>query len=383
MAYLISDIIKFLSKVSIGIGLTYSSIIFIMMLGSFFPLNNVTGSLVCMGLLFFALGIAVIYAHKKAIKLNFLLLVKFCSGFFLSVIFPFALLYHVFPIGGFVPLLFAASSFFAIGLVGIYGNRKYRKLGFCFLTSSLLFFIGVPLVNVWELPVGYGTEISPIIFQPVFREYTIPLIIVSVAFFILGSILILYKKFQTTKQNLDDTTILEQENTKCDTTCNNQRETNAVKKSTINFRSLGFSFMVSSPILVIWAAIIYRSEGVWRGTVPVVLNFVDYALPVGLIGVALFALGFGLMLYKESTRLGFFLVASGSVVLIIAGFAYVYEIEFKELVFGYVPRIYHINPYRDFTLPLILVSLVPLILGNTLMMLKNSLKKNTLRLLSR
>ena len=370
MAYLISDIIKFLSKVSIGIGLTYSSMIFIMILGSFFPLNNVTGSIVCMGLIFFALGIAVIYAHKKSIKLNFLMLVKMCSGFFLSVIFPFTFLYYVFPIGGFVPLLFAAASFFAIGLVGIYGDRQYRKLGFCFLTLSLLFVIGAPLVNVWELPVGYGTEISPITFQPVFREYTLPLILVSVAFFVLGSILILYKKSQTTKQHLDNTKIIEQENTKCDTTCNNQRETNAVTKSTVNFKNLGFSFMVSSPILVIWAAIIYRSEGVWRGTVPVVLNFVDYALPVGLIGVALFALGFGLMLYKESTRLGFFLVASGSVVLVIAGFAYVYEIEFTESVFGYIPRIHHINPYRDFTLPLILVSLVPLILGYILM-LKN------------
>ena len=299
---------------------------------------------------------------------------KFCSGFFLSVIFPFAFMYYVFPIGGFVPLLFAASSFFAIGLVGVYGDRKYRKLGFCFLTLSLLFFIGAPLVNVWKLPVGYGTEISPITFQPVFREYTIPLIFVSAAFSVLGSTLILYKKSQTTKQSLDNTTMLEQENIKCDSTGNNQ--TNVVTKSTVNFRNLGFSFMVSSPILVIWAAIIYRSEGVWRGTVPVVLNYVDYALPVGLIGVALFALGFGLMLYKKSTRLGFFSVASGSVILVIAGFAYAHEIAVKELVFGNISAIYQINPYRDYTLPLILASLVPLILGYILM-LKKSLKKNT------
>jgi hypothetical protein len=363
MAYSISGIIKFLSKVSIGIGLTYASMMFVMMLGSFVPLNNVTGSLVCMGLIFSVLGIAVIYAHKKAVKVNFLMLMKFCSGFFLSVIFPFAFLYCIFPIGGFVPLLFAASSFFAMGLVGIYGDRKYMKLGFCFLTLSSLFFIGAPLVNVWELPVGYGTEISPITFQPVFREYTLPLILVSAAFFVLGSMLILYKKSQTMKQRLDNTMILEQENV---------RYENAVTKSTVNFRSLGFSFMVSSPILVIWAAIIYRSEGVWRGTVPVALNLVDYALPVGLIGVALFALGFGLMLYKESARLGLSLVASGSVILVTAGFAYVYEIEFKELVFGYVPLIHHINPYRDFTLPLILVSLVPLILGYILMVKKRS-----------
>jgi hypothetical protein len=86
----------------------------------------------------------------------------------------------------------------------------------------------------------------------------------------------------------------------------------------------------------------------------------------------LFALGFGLMLYKESARLGLSLVASGSVILVTAGFAYVYEIEFKELVFGYVPLIHHINPYRDFTLPLILVILVPLILGYILMVKKRS-----------
>ena len=82
------------------------------------------------------------------------------------------------------------------------------------------------------------------------------------------------------------------------------------------------------------------------------------------------------MIYKKSTRLGFFLVATGSVVLIIAGFAYVYETELTELVFGYVPLINHINPYRDLTLPLILVSLVPFLLGY-LSMLKRSSKKST------
>ncbi|MGD9130209.1 MAG: hypothetical protein PVH73_01380 [Candidatus Bathyarchaeota archaeon] len=333
----------------------------------------------CIDLIFFALGIAVIYAYKKSIKFNSLMLIKTCSGFFLSVICPFAFLYYVFPIGGFVPLLFAASSFFAIGLVGVYGDRKYRKLGFCYLTTSLLFLIGAPFVNFYKINViDKLREINSV--TAVYREYTLPFILVSIAFFILGCTLILYRKFQTTtKQNLDDVKIAEQEKIKRDSTCNNQRETNGVKRSTINFKSLGFSFMVFSPLILIWAAIIYRSAGVWRGTVPVVGNLVDCALPVGLIGVALFALGFGLMLYKKSARLRFFLVASGSVVLIIAGFAYIHEIEFTELVFGYVPLRHHINPYRDFTLPLILASLVPLILGY-ISMLNKSLKKNTLRL---
>jgi len=374
-----SDTVKFLSKASIVIGLTYASIVFLRMLGSFFTLNNVTGFIASMGVVFFASGFVCLYAYKKSFRFDFFMVLKNCSIAFFGVLFAFALMIK-FYVTGLLPLLFAVSGFLAIGLVGIYRDRKYRKLGFCFMALSLLFLIGVPLVNVWRLPVGYGTEISPISYHTVYREYTIPLILVSVAFFLLGSILILYKKSQAMKkQNFDDTKVIEQENIKRDSTCTNQGETNGVKKFNVNFKTLGFSFMVFSQLVFIWAAIVYRSGEAWRGSVPIILNVVDYALPLGLVGVVLFVLGCALMLYEKPKRRGFFGIASGSFVLIIAAFTYAHETKITELVFDYVPVSHYINPYRDFTLPLILVSIVPFALGYILM-LKKSLKKGALSL---
>ncbi len=358
MTFLMSNTIKFLSQVSIGIGLTYSIINLITKtkLGEILTLE---------GLILCVLGFACIYAYKKSLKFDFLMVLKICSGVFLSVILSFATIIHICPIQGLMPSLFAASTFFAIGFIGIYGDRKYRKLGFSFMTLSLLFLIGVIIANVYQEVVSrFG---STWISTP-YQGYTMPLIIVSIAFFVLGCTLILHKKFQTiTKQNLDNTKTLEEKNIKCDSNYNNQTETSLMKKPTINLKSLGFSFIVFSPLIIIWAAILYRPDEVFIGSVPVSIYAVEDALPIGLIGVALFALGFGLMFYKKSMRLGFFLVASGSIVLIIAGFAYRYETEYTELVFGYVPLINRLNPYREFTLPLIIASLVAFVLGYILM----------------
>lgn len=431
MAYLISDIIKFLSNVSIGIGLSFSSmaaLALLRLLEIYFESN--TSLIAYMGIVLFVLGCGCFYMYKKIFKFDsfpalelcsvilstiltfalmstaqitgFLSLLlatfcfltvaivgiyrnnrvfKICSIVFFSIISFFVLqifVLHMLP--SFFPYLLTASGFLAVGIVGISRDINCRKLGFCFMVLSLLFLVCVPIVNVWQIRGGYGGEGWSFFYRPIYNVFTIPLILVSVVFFVLGSMLILYKRSQTIRrQDLVDATVTEQENFKHDSACSTLGETNGAKKVNITCKSVGFSFMVLSQLSFVWAAIVYTQPGLrsWEfGMYP--LN----ALPFVAIGVALFALGFGLMLYKESTRLGFFLVASGSVVLIIAGFAYVYETEFKELVFGYVPLIHHINPYRDFTLPLIFLSLVPLVLGYALM-LNKSLKKNTLRLLRR
>jgi len=346
-----SNIIKFLSQLSIGIGLTYSTINLITKtkLGEILTLES---------LILFVLGFAIIYAYKKSLKINLNTVLKICAGVVLSVIVSFAIIFHIFPIQGQVPSIFAASTFFALGLIGVYGHRKYRKLGYCFMTLSVMFlFGGVPFVNVYQEPASrFG---STWISAP-YQEYTIPFIIFGISFFILGCTLIFYKKY------LDNTKTFEEKNIKNDTNYNKQTQTILTKKPTINFESLGFSFLIFSPLTIIWAAIIYRPDEVFIGGVPVSLYAVADALPVGLIGVALFALGLGLMFYKKTKRNGFLLVASGSIILIVAGLANIHETQFIEFVFGYAPD-YHYNPYREFTLLLIIATVVGFVLGYMLM----------------
>ena len=181
-----------------------------------------------------------------------------------------------------LPSFFAVSAFLAIGLIGIYGDRKYRKLGFCFLTLSLLFLVCVPIVNLWQIRAGYGDVVRPFYYSTIYSVYTIPLILASFSFFVLGSMLILYKKSQTKKmQNICDTKVIEQE------------------KFNINSKSLGFSVMVFSQLSFIWAAIVYVQRGLrsWEfSTHPLsALQFVA-------VGVVLFALGYAFMLKKSRIR---------------------------------------------------------------------------------
>jgi len=299
MTYLMSDIIKFLSNVSIGIGLTYSSMVFLMILSLFFPLNNVTGWIAWLGYVC-AFGFAYFYVYKKSFKFDSLMILKSCLGVFFIALFTLVLMFNVSSIPISLPSFFAVSAFLAIGLIGIFGDRKYRKLGFCFLTLSLLFLICVPIVNVWQIRAGYGDVASPFYYSAIYSVYTIPLILTSFSFFVLGTMLILYKKSQTKMiQNMGDTKVIEQEDFKLNSTCNTFGETNGVEKFKTNFKNLGFSFMVFSQLSFIWAAIVYAQRGLrsWEfSTHPISsLQFV-------VIGVVLFVLGYSFMLKKSRIR---------------------------------------------------------------------------------
>ena len=362
MSTRLSDFIRFLSNISIGIGLAYTSMLGVMALSLFFPVTNVTGTIASL-VSIIAIGSTYLYVYRKSFNVDLLLILKFClSAFFIT---PFS--FYLIPIflfkEFFLPVISLASAFLAIGLVGIYGYEKYRKIGFCCMALSLLFLVWVPIVNVWQIQSSYSNEF----YSAIYSTYTIPLILASFAFFVLGITLIRYKKSQTINvHNLSDTKVVKQETFKQDSTGNLQEETTVVEKNNIDFKNLGFSLILFSQLSIIWAAIVYV-QGMGLEFFPDHLS----ALPFIAIGVALFALGVASTLYKKPKKLGFLGVASGSATLITATFTYIHETTARysfreETLLSYDL----IAPYKDFALTFFLASIALFAVGYALMLRK-------------
>ena len=426
IAFLLSDIAKFLSNVAMGFGLAYSSMVLLRVLALFFPLNDITGTIAWL-VSITAVGSAYFYVYRRSFNVDSLMVLKIflavffiapfsfylipifqftdfgflprvfiasaflvglvgihkdktflkiCSGVFFIALFSYIIgIKTIFSPISLLPSSFVVSGFLVVGLVGIYGYEKYRKIGFCCMALSLLFLVWVPIVNVWQIRSGYGGGFFPFVYSALYSVYTIPLILASFAFFVLGSMLILYEKSQTVKvQNLGDTPIVEQETFKRDSTGNPQEETTALEKININFKSLGFSLILSSQLSIIWAAIVYVHPGLrsWEFSIDAFS-----ALPFIAIGVALFALGVASILYKKPKKLGFLVVASGSVALITATFAYLYGAETYYSSDGWGLLFDFVTPYRDFTPPLLLASIVLFVLGYALMLKKSQKTAST------
>lgn len=430
MSMLMPDIGKFSSNVILGIGITYASMVFLQILATFFPFNGVIGLIAWLGSLI-AFAFPYFYTNRRQFKFDSLMalkivlgiliapfsfyliymceltglgsflivaptgpgsllilfvasvfaaigfvgiygdrkLLKFCSGVFFIGFLTFIVFRSASSIPFSLRSLFAVSGFLAVGLVGICGDRKYRKLSLCFMALSLLFLVCVPIVNAWQIRRGYGTEWSPFFYSAIYSAYTIPLITVSFAFFVLGSMLILYKRSKTIRNHdLGDITAIAQGNQKLDPTSDNLRADD-LKKINTNAKSLGFSVMVLSQLSLIWAAITYTQPEPLSGEV---LRYLLMASPFFVVTVVLFTLGFALILYRKSNRLGFLVVTSGSAVLSASIFTQFYRTTVTELMFGYLPLTSHINPYTEFTQPLILASIPLIIIGYVLMLKKRS-----------
>jgi hypothetical protein len=421
MSTRLSDFVRFLSNISIGIGLAYASMMSVMALSLFFPVTNDTGTIASL-VSFIAVGFAYLHFYRKSFNVDTLTVLKICLAIFFIAPFSFySIPLFEFTDFGLLPVIFSASAFLAIGivgihrnktflkicsgiffialftfivgirimsiplsllssfltissfliagLVGIYGYKKYRKIGFCCMALSLLFLVWVPIVNVWQIRSGYGGGRFPFVYSALHSVYTVPLILASFAFFVLGITLIIYKKSQTINvQNLGDTPIAEQETFKQDTTGNIQEETTAAGKTNINFKSLGFSLILFSQLSIIWAAIFYVYQGFrsWE-------LYIDAfsALPFLTIGVALFALGVASLLYKKPKKLGFLVVASGSAALITAAFAYTYDTQTSYSSDGWGLLFDSVTPYREFTQPLLLASIALFAVGYILMLKKS------------
>jgi hypothetical protein len=239
-------------------------------------------------------------------------------------------------------LYFALAGTAAFIAVILYANRRPKTLAFSFLAAAIPPLLALPIVNLYKIQVinfGFQEYVLP------YAGYTIPLILVSAAFFLLGSLMLLHKK----NRNLP----------------NNPTTGSNPKKA-------GFFLAVLSPMSLIAAAIVYAPMGPIpvSSTVPGT-PLREYTLGLIIASAALLALGTALSFYKKPNRFGFLWAASGSAILFAASFAHAYRTHITELVFGYVPVSRDINPIREYALPLFLVGTSLSALGYALMLQKN------------
>jgi len=260
-------------------------------------------------------------------------------------------------------LLFAGSGFFAVGLIGIYIEKKPKKLGFSFMILSLLFLIGVPLVNEYRV---LATRWFTWIATP-YKEYTIPLFLVSIAFFILGCVSIFYERILARRNNLVNTKTIEQDKTKPHLTYDKEEEVIGVRKFCVPSCNVGFICLILGSLSIIGAAVVYAPNGpsplVW-GLMSTSIE--ECTLPLIILSIALFFLGSTFMLYEKSKKPGFLVGISGSLAIMFAAFVYGY----RTLAIGRFdtgePYFYSIYPFREYTFPIFIVGILLVVFGYTL-----------------
>ena len=263
-------------------------------------------------------------------------------------------------------LLFIGSGFFAIGLISVYIDRKTKKLSFFFMILSLLFLICVPIVNAYQT-MAYRGFVGYWVSTP-YQGYTIPLILASAAFFILGCISILRMKFWVTKESSKNTKPIEKNKTEPYSTFD-KREKVIGAVFGVSAHNLGFACLVLGSLSLIGAAIAYAPTGVsiltW--TIPSTA-LGGYTLSLIILGSAFFVLGPAFILYEQTKRGGFFLALSGSFALMVAAFAHGYRTMAVGAFNTGEPYLYPITPLREHTLPIVAVSVFFLVLGYGVML---------------
>jgi hypothetical protein len=226
---------------------------------------------------------------------------------------------------------FAFAGIISFIAVFLFMKKAPRKLCFSFIATGLLSLIVIPIVNTYKTPVRHlGIEFS----SAPYEGYTIPLILMSSAFFLLSSIVLLYRKLP----------------------------------SWTKLRVAGFFIVVLSPMSLIAGAIAYAPFGPTPPTFTVPgTELRDFTLPSVFVSLGLFSLGYALMRHRKPISHSFLGLTLGSSILFICGFAYAYKTYITELVFGYVPVGRYIYPIREYTLPLFLVGTALLTAGYLLM----------------
>ena len=281
---------------------------------------------------------------------------------------------HIFTIGILVgayfeglALLFVGSGFFAVGLIGAYSNRNPKKIGVYFVFLGLLFLLGVPLVNLYQVTAQrWGTWIA----TP-YQGYTLPIVLVCAAFCLLGFALTLYARLSKKSQNVGSVKLVQQGSLEQASVCRKQEQTTESAKVR-NFNKLGFLSMVLSSLSLICAAIAYApmSPSPIAWSVPET-TFREYTISVIILCVALFVLGFTLMFHQKHRRVGFKLSILGSFTLMFAAFLHGFRIQAVG-TWDFGNYLYPINPFREYTIPTLLASSILLVIGYALMLRKRT-----------
>ena len=360
---------RLLGGVAVGIGL-----------GSFL-ISGLTGGLLdlpigWLGLLALALGVGWFLRERRRLGFGgvasiFTVLIIPLAAFAAYILFMQSL---VFVLGAMVEglaLLFVGSVFFAVGLIVVNIGKKPNRTSLDLLVLGLLFLFGVPIVNEYQIVVsrhGLYWVATP------YQGYTIPFILVSCAFFVLSCASILYMRSRQRVQTILDS------NPTVPGSPSVRREGSTVRnRLNPNPRVLGLLSYILSSFSLVGAAVVYAPMG------PVPTSYTvpgtpldEYPLAFVLAGIAFFALGFGLMFYSRANKLGFFSVGLGCFALIVAAFAHGYLIKVTQLVFADNYVIYPVNPYREYALSFVLVSIVLLAFGYALTAWKSWVANKTM-----
>jgi hypothetical protein len=357
---------KLLIGMSIGIGLGLFLILSVSFMG--FLLMPIALA----GLVAFVMGVLWFFIERKKIGFGVV------ASVLTIVLMPIATIplytIYVLSLGVFLQasfdglaLLFLGSGFLAFGLIGVYIEKRPKKLGFFFMVLSLLFLIGVPLANEYNV---LATRWFTWIATP-YEGYTIPLILVSFAFFLLGCVLIFYKKSWEMKKWLIDIKTIKLDKIKQDFTREKQEIEIRAKKFGVTSHNVGFICLILSSLSLIGAAAVYAPNG----PSPLVWGIMgapsrECTLALIIMSGAFFAMGFTFLLYTKSKRPGFFLGASGSLTLMFAAFTHAYRnLDFGGFFNG-EPVFYYNNPFREYTFPIIIVGVVLVIFGYALLLRK-------------
>ena len=359
MINLISKSGKLLIGMLIGVGL------------GFFLLSGISGGFLGdpighSGLVAFMLGVAWFLRERKKIGFGssvsvFTLVLMPIATFPLYIILSQSLVIFLQASAQDLALMFIGSGSFAVSLVGVYSKRKPERLVFSLMIVSLLFLIGVPIVNEYQIIAsrhGLYWIATP------YEGYTIPFILTSSAFFALGCASIIHTKSGAFWQSSNEVNQIEQENVKQNSISTEQKEPYEERKFTITSKGLGLSCLVLSSLSLIGAAVVYAPMGPWPISYSVPGTPLEgYVLAFVLGSAGFFVFGLALMLYQKSNKWGFFSAALGSLFLFGAAFAHGYKARITEVVFDDVKVARFVNPFREYALPIVFVSVVFLALS--------------------
>jgi hypothetical protein len=363
MLNLTPKVIKFVIGISVGFGLGF------FLLSGMCSWSWLNAPFERVGYVIFALGILWFLIERG--KMGFGKAASIITIVLLPIVTIPLYIIHIFTIGILIgayfeglALLFVGSGFFSVGLLGAYINRKPKKMGLYFVILGLLFLLGVPLVNLYQVTAQrWGTWIA----TP-YQGYTLPIFLVCAAFCLLGCASTLYTRLS---KKVGSVELVQQESLEQVSVCEKQEQT-IVSIKVRNFNKLGFICMVLSSLSLIFAAIAYApmSPSPIAWSVPET-TFREYIISMIISCVALFVLGFTFMFHQKPRRFGFRLAILGSFALMFAAFLHGFRIQaVGNWDFG--DYLYPINPFREYTIPTLLASGILLVIGYALMLKKRT-----------
>jgi hypothetical protein len=256
----------------------------------------------------------------------------------------------------FLTLLMVGCGFFSIGLIGMYIDKKAGSLALLFVMLAILFFSFVPVAGMYK-EVGFFE-----FYVPISQRYPIQLSLAGLSFLLWGILSKLFARFYSSK-TLSGTLSID-EITKPEL----NKTLNLGGKSSFNrMKLIGFLLLIIAPIGFMVAAHIYQppsiSMDIFFGTRT---SFAELSLLMVSVSTGLFIFG-GVSTISQKSKLLLSFVAAGSLVLIAATFAYVYQAPITSLTFGYIPTINYNTIYRVYALPLLITSVVFYVVGIILM----------------